>query len=365
MKKNIVLYLSGFSKSGGKERVVANLLSEWKNRYNVTLIVKDNESSFYTIPDEVKLICMNAPYMRSMFDLKINRYYRMCQMFINYLYSIYELKKILKKIDYDYIYVTTPLNAYEVFRACPTNVNKKLVISEHASINAYNSIFSRMKRIVYPKAYCVSVPNQMDTKEYEKWGCNALYVPHQVTYRATKQNSLDTKILLNVGRLTSDKRQDMLLEVWSEISEKKGWMLWIVGDGEEKMRLEKLIIDLDLCESVRLIPATREINKIYEQASTFVFTSKTEGFGMVLTEAMSFGIPCISFDCPSGPRDVVISNVNGFLIENNDLIRMKEAIQNIISMPQKELDRLGRGAFNTIKDWDNEKILRQWDNIFV
>ena len=108
-----------------------------------------------------------------------------------------------------------------------------MVVSEHASDFAVNSVYQRIKKFLYPKVYCVSVPNKMDCEIYKEWGCNTKYIPHLVTFHPEQRNKLDTKIAINVGRLTGDKRQRDLIEIWSKVKNLNGWKLWIVGSGEE------------------------------------------------------------------------------------------------------------------------------------
>lgn len=362
-KKVIVVYLTGMNPSGGKERVVSNLLKEWHKIYDVILITKDSGNSFYEIPSDIKSIALNTPFLSSMFNMKNNRFVRIVSTYLNLFSSIFKLRKVISRLDFDYIYVTSPLNAFETYYSMK-KAKERLVISEHASINAYNRIYSWMKRHIYPKSYCISVPNSTDTKIYKTWGCNALFIPHLVTYNPTKQNNLDSKIVLNVGRLTADKQQQKLIEIWSELKNKGTWKLWIVGDGEEHDKLSSLIDELGVHDSVELLPARKDIQNVYRQASLFAFTSRTEGFGMVLIEAMSFGIPCISFDCPSGPRDIVEDDRNGYLIANGDTKQFIYKLDNLLAMSNSEISFLGDNAFETVASWDNDGILRQWENVF-
>ena len=359
--KKIVIYLTGMDRSGGKERVVANLLNQWVETYEILLITKNSKKHFYKIPEKVKIITLDVPFTESMLNQKANRLKRAILMLFNLIMSIIMLKKVLKKEQYNYLYVTTPLNSFEAFFAMREAKNK-LVVSEHAYAYGYNKIYSFMKRKIYPKAYCVSVPNKMDTDIYKEWGCNAIYIPHLLTYEALEKNKLDSKIILTVGRLTADKQHRKLIQIWSKIKNKNGWKLWIVGDGEEKKTLEQLVQELEVMDTVKLLPATKEIASIYNQASIFAFASRCEGFGMVLLEAMSFGVPCISFDCPSGPRDVIIDGENGVLVPNNNCELFQEKLEQLITVEEDELKKLGDQAFNTVKNWDNEKIISMWDN---
>ena len=359
MKKKVIIYADSLLPSGGRERVIANLIHAWKDRYDLTLLVKDSGESFYPLPECIKIISLSCPLTLNL----NNRVARVVSVATNLFKSVKLLKHYLSSSTYDYIYTATPLNSFEVMCAMK-EPNKKLVVSEHASIDSFNTIYTWMKKVVYPKAYYVSVPNKMDTEIYKNEGCNAIYIPHLVTFKAIEKGKLEEKIFLNVGRLTLDKQQSKLISMWSKVPNKGEWKLLIVGDGEEKNHLEEQIESLNLKDSVTLLPSTKSINEYYKRATCFLLTSRCEGFGMVLLEAMAFGVPCISFDCPSGPRDIILNNTNGFLIDNNDEVGFTKAIMNIIDMKPERLQLLGNGAFATVQEWDNEYILDKWDLIF-
>ena len=357
--KKIILYLDSMAPTGGKERVVANLLKSWSTKYDLLLLVKDSGKSFYKFPDTISVKSIDAPLVLDM----NNRASRVVSVFKNMIVSVRKLKRFLETEQYDYIYVSTPQNSMEAYLAME-DASNKLVVSEHAYIHSFNKIFSWVKRYVYPRSYCVSVPNRSDTDEYGTWGCNSVFIPHLVTYSAIEKNNLDTKIVLNVGRLTADKQQEKLIRIWQKINKKDSWKLVIVGSGEEYPKLKSIIEDSGMTRCVELVEARQDIITIYKQASIFALSSRVEGFGMVLLEAMSFGIPCISFDCPSGPRDIVKDRYNGFLIEdmNEEIYALK--LQEMILMKDEELQELGNNAFETVKNWDNEGILAKWDAVF-
>ena len=346
--------------SGGIERVIANLIQIWYKKYHIILLVKDIEKkTFYDLPDGIDIISIEEPLFLNM----NNRLQRVFSVLRNFIKSHYKLKKTLAGIEFDYIYTTTSLNGLEIY-LLNREYRKKMVVSEHASAFAVNSIYQRIKKFLYPKVYCVSVPNRMDCEIYEKWGCNTKYIPHLVTFNPKQGNTLDTKIAINIGRLTKDKRQRDLIEIWSKIENLNGWKLWIVGSGEEQQNLEQAIKEYNLQDSIKLIPHTTHIQEIYNQASLFLFTSRMEGFGMVLLEAMAFGIPCISYNCPSGPRDVIKNGVNGTLVENGNKEAFVSAVEEYISEPMDSKRLYGRRALETVGEWDNAKIAKQWDELF-
>lgn len=218
-----------------------------------------------------------------------------------------------------------------------------------------------IKRYIYPRMYSLSVPNKMDTELYKRWGCNVFYIPHIITFKLDCTNQLKDKIILNVGRLTKDKQQELLINIWNQIGFHGGWKLWIVGDGELKEKLEAQAMK---SKNVELFPATKNISEYYKKASLFAFTSRMEGFGMVLLEAMSYGVPCISFDCPSGPRDIIKDGRNGILVRQGDIEEYKNRLEGILNNDEN-LTEYSREARRTVMNWNTEKIIEKWKKIYV
>ena len=134
--------------------------------------------------------------------------------------------------------------------------------------------------------------------------------------------------------------------------------------GEEQERLQALIDEYYLNDSVYLKPPIKNIEEIYKKAALFLFTSRAEGFGMVLLEAMAFGIPCISYDCPSGPRDIIENGKNGLLIENNDWKTYSQVLEKLINENGERLEYMSENAFGTVKRWNSIEIMEKWDEVY-
>lgn len=354
--KTILIYRETMRVPGGVERVITNLVKQWVKEYKVVILVKDSNTPFYSLPDTVDIRYLDCDFKLDM----QNRMQRIVTIATSILYSRKGLKRVINEISPDYIYCTTPLSSLELF-LLGKKIRIKTVVSEHASYFAFNLPYRIIKRIVYPKMYCISVPNKMDTDLYRQCGYNSVYVPHTISFVASNCNRLDTKIAINVGRLTSDKQQSKLIDIWKSIDDHKGWKLWIVGDGELR---DDLVNSCNETTDIQLISATQEIEKLYRQASLFLFTSRMEGFGMVLLEAMSYGIPCISFNCPSGPRDIIIDGVNGYLVNPYDEEAYKDVVTKCISLSNDELIKLGIKAYQTALNWDTASIMEKWREIY-
>ncbi|HEL2460692.1 glycosyltransferase family 4 protein [Streptococcus suis] len=361
MKLKILMYVNSLNYYGGIERVIANLSNALSEDYQITILVKDSPVSVYRLNKTISIHSINEKL-----ELNMNsKLHRILNVPYNMIRSIIGLKKYFKSNDFDYVYTAFPINGLEVYLASK-KYRKRLVASEHASYYAYNSIYKKIKEYLYPKLAFISVPTKMDTEIYKKLGYNAIYIPHLTTYDKIENNSLLEKTIINVGRLTSDKQQMMLLEIWQIVNKKipnNEWKLQIIGSGEEEDNLQSFISSSDI-KNVEMVPHTSRIADYYSASSLFVFTSRTEGFGMVLLEAMSFGLPCISFDCPSGPRDIIDDGKNGFLISCYDKELFAEKICQYIMSNSDEKQKLGQGATRKVENWDNRAILEQWKDIF-
>jgi len=360
--KKILIYVDSTAPAGGIERVIANLSNEWIKKYEVMILVKDNGNSFYDLDERILVKSMNSQLNLNM----KNRFSRMISFIKSIFLSHFSLKKILSNENPHFIYTSNPLNSLEIF-LLGREYTKRLIISEHGSKLGYNKVYNFLKSIVYPKAYKISVPTKMDTEMYIEEGYPALYIPHMSTFEVKEMNNLDTNIVLNIGRLTSDKQQIKLLKIWNSLKDKSkldNWKLKIIGKGEEKENLEQFILEHQMEDSVEIVEPTPNVEVLFKQASIFAFTSRFEGFGMVLLEAMSFGIPCISFDCPSGPRDIISNGVNGYLVENNNVEEYLKKLEILIKNRDSIRNRMGQNAFRTVRDWDNDKILSEWDKLF-
>lgn len=347
--------------AGGIERVVSNLANNWISKYEIIILVKDEVYSFYNLDKRIEIYSIHKPLKLNM----SNRVSRIISLFKNIIISHQHLKRMIKSIAPELIYVANPVNSLEIY-LLGKQFTEKLIVSEHGSKLGYNKIYKLIKRFVYPKAFKISVPTTLDTELYKKEGLPAVFIPHLSTFNNQNKVNIENKQILNIGRLTKDKQQIELLEIWNSIvNEKKqgDWKLLFVGCGEEEFFLQKYIDDNFLNDTVKIVKPSKEVEKFFKISSIFAFTSQYEGFGMVLLEAMSFGIPCITYNCPSGPRDIIDDGVNGFLIEDRN--RNDYKIKLLELMNNKELRKqFSSASYKKANDWDNKGIIEKWDKIF-
>lgn len=170
-------------------------------------------------------------------------------------------------------------------------------------------------------------------------------------------------IVLAAGRLTPEKGFDLLLESWAMLEKKyPRWELVIVGEGEQRKALERRIHDAELMR-VRLAGTVSDMEACYREAAFFVLSSRDEGFGMVLIEAMHFSCPVVSYACRTGPREIITDGGDGFLVEPGDVTGFAEKME--LLMKDGELrGRMGERAAESVKRFEPEGILDRWERVF-
>jgi glycosyltransferase involved in cell wall biosynthesis len=171
--------------------------------------------------------------------------------------------------------------------------------------------------------------------------------------------------LLTVGRLDDQKQIELLLEMFATVSgEFPNWTLKIIGEGPRKQVLHELIHRYGLGMRVELQGWSAHIEREYEQADLFVLTSQYEGFPNAMLEAMATGLPCIAFDCPSGPREISDNGKAAILVNAGDRQGFENALRRLMSSPELRKS-LGSDARRSVTGrFAEEVVVPIWDRLF-
>jgi glycosyltransferase involved in cell wall biosynthesis len=172
------------------------------------------------------------------------------------------------------------------------------------------------------------------------------------------------KRVIAVGRYFDEKGYDMLLQAWSFVEkENKEWTLDIFGDGNKTL-YEKIATSLGLdMQRCHLNDSVVDVQKEYLNSSLFVCTSRFEGFGMGIIEAMACGLPVVAFDCLWGPRSIIKNGVDGILVENGNVEKMAKTILSLIVSPDK-LSQMGKNARKNVCRFNMDTVAEQWKQLF-
>lgn len=174
----------------------------------------------------------------------------------------------------------------------------------------------------------------------------------------------DTKVAIAAGRLVRGKGFHLLIRAWRTVAQAHPkWRLHIYGTGPTRRRLQRQIVKLDLADHVQLMGFTKHLPAHMAAASLFVLSSRFEGFGMALIEAMACGLPVISFDCPVGPGQIIDDGVNGVLVENGSIDALAAEIIRLIDDPGLR-GKLGAAARRAARRYSSDTIADQWEHLF-
>lgn len=361
----IAYVIESFYNSGGMERnlsVKANWLVANTN-YEITIITakQEDKEKIFKLDDRVKF-----------YDLGISNGFcaKKWQS---------ELSRFLQKRKYDIIVSYGGMDVH--FLPFVTNCAKTIVefqfnyhIFNLWATSNKNTIINRLKGKIQRQRFINSI------KRYDKFvvltSADALlwsshlptkkvsYIHNPITIKTNSLSNCNSHNIVSVGRLDKLKGFDRLIDIWSEIVLKyPDWTLTIYGEGPERGTLEKKIAGHGLEQSVVLAGNVTDIPERLSEASIFVLTSQVEGFGLVLIEAMSCGLPVVAFDCPVGPSEIIDNEDTGFLVElnNNDSFKAK-----LVQLMSDDCLRkqMGSHSFEKSKQFDIDKIMGQWTCLY-
>jgi len=367
MQKKIVIVVSAMN-LGGAQRVVSILCDHWcKRDFEVTLVSTFTGEAIqhYKVNSKVKLKNLsNSPYFEN-------------NNVVNLVWKLKQLRKIFKEQNPDLIIsFLTRVNVATTISSI--GLNNPVIISERtwtpfATLNKrffwlYKVLFKRVDKII------------VQTNKSKTWlksyfpALHSFVIPNPVVYPLPKNDSPSShpdliiskqrKIILASGRLHHYKQFDLLIKSFSKVKDRfADWDLVILGDGEQKNNLSKLILEHNVKDRIFLPGSVSNIADWYQRADLFVLSSLVEGFPNVLLEAMTYGLPCISFNCDTGPSDMIEHGANGYLIdpiekESGLINAMVELIDN------EDLRRKFSKNSILLRDkYSPDNVMRQWDKI--
>ncbi|WP_179347757.1 glycosyltransferase family 4 protein [Winogradskyella pacifica] len=357
-KKKKIGFVIGSLSSGGAERVISTLSNELIQRFDITIITFTKSSPFYSLDDGIKVIhCreqLNQP--NSIIDsLKLN------YTLVSRISQIIREEKINIIIGF-----ITSANILATIAAKLNHI--PCIISERNNplIEKVPILWVILRRLVYPLANNLILQTNGIKKIYEK-----KIRPHKITILpnpiSTDLTELRTntikkeKIILSVGRLDKNKCHDKLITAFNTIAP-VGWQAIIIGEGATKQKLKTLIKSYDLIDKIKIISKVKNIHEYYNEASIFVFTSKTEGFPNALLEAMHYGLPCISTDCNFGPSDLINDGVNGYLIPVDNQLELTTKLSRLIEDENLQ-KQFSKTAKESTKKYISKNVLDQWESL--
>lgn len=362
--------------AGGVERVLtlkANYFAEHFG-YDITIILTEGKDKplFYPLSDKVKIINLNIGFEElwgCSFIKKVLIYLKKQHRFRKALTQ--ELMRLRPDI-------TISLLRREINLITSIKDGSKKIGELHvnrANYRNFESAESNVIKNLFSKFWMKNLVQHLRrldgfvtlTKEdLLQWPelKNVVVIPDPLAFYPTSKSPLESKRVIAVGRYAYQKGFDLLLRAWEKVEKQTSdWELVIFGQGDRSpydSLVDELHIDRQRCH---LNGPTENIISEYLNSSVFVFSSRFEGFGMVLVEAMACGLPVVSFDCPCGPKDIVSSGVDGILVENGNIDKLSEAIVSLIQ-DEKKLRRMACNAIDNVQRFNIEQVAQRWKSLF-
>ncbi len=366
----IVFLIDQIYKHGGAEKVLTEKSSYFADEfhYDVTIITTEQKSKkpCYSLSNKVSLVDINIHYERTKSYFNIINIMKI----INH-YKI--LKRQIKEINPDFIILLS--DAFDYY-FLPYITGKSKILKEFHSSYYFNSIEKKRNRSLLKNAK-FTIRNYINSKynylvvlnNDEKRllnTTNTIVIPNGITINHSKFSTLENKKAISAGRIALVKNFEALIKSWKYITYKyPDWQLEIYGEGDKEhlLNLQKLIKELNLTNNICLCGSTNQLKEKMLNSSIYVMSSITECFPMVLLEAQSCGLPIVSFDCPCGPRNIIINKENGLLVENQNNIELAEGIIRLIKSEDIR-KKMGRKSIENIRKYKLSNVMEKWKVLF-
>ena len=344
-----IVFAIGSLFGGGSERVVSVWASALAEKgYRVSVIVYSRLDSEYPISDKVEVYPI-AESQRACSDMSV-------------LKRVLAIRKLLRKLNPDVVISFLPiiqvyvriaslglrLPRIETIRISPWDTD--VLSSKHAKL--WFNCFETCSALIL---------QSQDQKAFfsEKVQKKSVVIPNPINpkYVETKKDDYDpaSHKIVAAGRLSEQKNYKMMIDAVKIVSEEYADVsLRIYGVGSLEQELSSYIKAQGVAGNVKLMGRTNELYNVYKEADLYVMSSDYEGMPNALAEAMAIGLPCISTDCKTGPRDLIDDGENGFLVPCGDSYALAEKIKLVFGMSEQNQRQLGCSARNKIIDYCGE-----------
>ena len=362
--------------AGGVERVLtlkANYFAEHFG-YDITIILTEGKDKplFYPLSDKVKVVNLNIGFEElwtCSFVKKIFVYLKKQRLYK----KLVEAELMHLRPDITISLLRREINFITGIRDGSKKIGELHV--NRANYRNFESGDSNFFKTIFAKFWMRSLVSKLKKldrfvvlthEDRQSWSelSNISVIPDPLSFVPTCVSTLTEKRVIAVGRYVYQKGFDLLLQAWSKIEKQNpDWQLAIYGDGNRtpyEMLVRQLGIDASRCH---LYGPTTDIQQEYANSSLFVFSSRFEGFGMVLIEAMACGLPVVSFACPCGPKDIILDGENGLLIENGNVDALADGLSRLMSDDQLR-NSMSQVGLDSVQRFNISKITERWNVLF-
>lgn len=362
--------------AGGVERVLtlkANYFAEHFD-YDITIILTEGKGKplFYPLSDKINVVNLDinfedlwtCSFLKKVFLYlkKQRKYKRMLKEALMQIRPDITVSLLRREINFitDMPDGSRKMGELHVNRAHYRNF-------EGADANWLKNLFAHfwMNSLVR-KLKCLDRFVVLTEEDKSAWVelDNVVAIHNPVSFQSVTVSPLTAKRVIAVGRYAYQKGFDLLLQSWKRVEQQcPDWELAVFGEGD-RTPYEQLMVELGIdCSRCKLNGPTDNIQEEYTKSSIYVVSSRFEGLSMSLLEAVSCGLPIVSFTCPCGPRDVISNGVDGVLVDNGNVEELASKMIDVMSSPET-IARMGDAARRKADSFKIEHIAQQWKQLF-
>jgi len=375
----IVYIINSLSYKGGTERIISEKMNYMATHwgYDVSIITcyqfPETMPNSYYLSDKVRQInlCINS-HIQYKYGYPKRLWYK---RYYSHLLR-FKLEEAVNSVNPDILiglgYTTADVvcqlkcKAAKIIESHEARIyTKRFYLYEKNSI--FQKFYYKLSRRKYlntidKKADVVVTLTKGDALNWKK-AKRVETIPNFSTMPISKLSDCESKRVIAVGRLEWQKGYDRLIDIWTIVTKKHpDWQLDIFGEGDLELELKKDIKEAKL-SNISIHPYTNNISKEYATSSICVLTSRYEGFSLVLLEALRHGVPCVTFDCPYGPKDLVDHEKCGYVIDNGNIGLFAERLCYLINNHEIR-KKFSEAAVNKAYSYQVDTIMNQWKLLF-
>ena len=354
-----ILFVCGNLSNGGAQRVISVVSSELVELgHEITILMFNRTDDEYAVSEKVKLLSVRDTYDEYISLSKIAR--------------IREIRKYIKKVK-PHVAIGFIQGGYALFLSALGLKFPKIATVRTNPVRIFHGNDKRglINKIWFGSADAVAVQNGAQKNYILKEMNNKVFVapnPISKTVIESDDHFYDRpcRRIIMVGRLAEEKNYGMAVNMMKEIVKTDPEIrLLIYGKGEKEEELKYLAATLSLTDNVLFMGWTDNIIGEMVKSDLFIQTSNHEGQPNALMEAMGLGLPCISTDCETGPKELIESGKTGFLVSMGDVEGLEQAVSRTIKMSSGEREKMGKAArVRILKEFNLKDVAIKWEKMF-